>query len=171
MQSGFEPMMGVLFIGLVIALYTWYVWNDMTRRWQRLLSLAATVKTMRLRRFGVVKAAAIGVSRAARHEQQVARLGSRRGRGSGRFVAVTDNANGWPTAAAVGSANQGVSLAADSLDHEAAAWQSVQREAEEYNTLLRSFPRCMVADMLGFKPWSFGSNRHQGKPQRRWRRR
>lgn len=149
---------GVL-IAVVVLVYMLDVYNDMGRRLERLRGLMATVRTVRGRRFGVVHVASKGLRGASRHEQQIARLGAQRGRGMGRHAAVTDNANRWPNAAAVGTANQGVTLAVDSLDRETAAWHQLQREAEEYNALLRSFPRGAVAQSLGFRPWSFVSPR------------
>lgn len=94
---------------------------------------------------------------ATRHEQRVTGLGARRGGRAGRLI--RDIANGWPTASAVGSANQGMNIPVQSRDPQNQAWQQLQREAEAYNTALRRFPTCIVAQAFGFHPWSFGSRR------------
>jgi hypothetical protein len=162
---------GLLLVGLVfLGLYSWVVYNDLTRRRERLRGLMATVHSMQLRRHGVAQAGSRGVRWATRHEQQVARLGARRGGRGGRLVG--DIANQWPSAGAVGSANQAMNFAVQSHDAEAQAWQQLQREAEAYNAALRQFPRCLVAPALGFRPWRFGSDnrRRRWTPWRRTRR-
>jgi hypothetical protein len=163
MSTPDPAMMGLLLVGMIVAgLYTWFVYNDLTRRRERLRGLYATVCTMRARRRGVGQDTSRGVNAATRHEQRVARLGTRRGRGGGRLA--TDIANGWPSAIAVGAAGQAMNISVHSHDAEAQAWQQLQREAEAYNAALREFPRCVLASALGFRPWRFGSN----KPRRRW---
>jgi hypothetical protein len=68
-------------------------------------------------------------------------------------------ANGWPNTQAVGTANQGMATDVQSHDLENSAHIQLHREAEVYNAMIRAFPRCLVAQLFGFRAWRFGVRR------------
>jgi len=148
----------VLYFSLVVGgVYARITYNDLTRRRERLKGLMATIRSMRARRRGVFHSVSRGVHWATGHERNVAKLGARRGGRGGRMF--NDVANQWPASAAVGSANQGMSISVHSHDLENQSWLEFQREAEAYNARVRQFPSCLVAQAFGFRPWSLLSHR------------
>lgn len=149
--------------GLPVATYFAYAYNDLAKRWERLRGLHADVVSARIRRKGVSSTISRHLTRATRHERQVTNAGARRG-GRGRGL-ISDNVNGWPTSQAIGTSNQGMTTDIQSLDFENQRYLELHREAEQYNALIRSIPRCLVAKACGFRPWRFQSPKGVGNRQ------
>jgi hypothetical protein len=151
----------VVLLGLLTALYAVIIRNDLARRWERLRGLAANVRAIRQRRQGIGRDVARHLGHAQRHEQRVTRFGSRRGRGGGRFISISDTSNGWPTAQSTGVTVQGMNMDTESRDSEAGARVALQAEAAAYNAIVRSWPSCIVARACGSRPWRFVQHAHR----------
>lgn len=153
----------LILVGIPITIYVVYAYNDLAGRWERLQGLWADIKSARSRRYGVAHAVSHHLGRATGHEQQIARLSTRRA-GRGRRL-ISDNANGWANSHAVGTAGQGMATDVQSHDLENQLHLQLHREAEVYNGLIRSFPRCFVAEAFAFRRWRFGVGRPSNRPQ------
>jgi hypothetical protein len=163
-----DPEIMAAFLGIIlIAMYVAYAYNDLTIRLERLKALMADVGKSRDRRQGVHKSVSGFIGTATRHERNVVGRAVRRNKGGGRFISITDNGNGWPTANAVGTTEQGLSADVNSHNMENQAWVQLHHEAEEYNALLRSFPRCLFAFRMGFRPWRMGNRQNPRRFRRR----
>jgi hypothetical protein len=149
----------VVVLGLVVLACLAYgviVRNDLARRWERLLGLAANVRAVRQRRQGVGYDVARHLVHAQRHERRVQHSGSQRGRrGGGKFINVADNANGWPVASTTGVTSQGMGLDVSSRDAETAARETLHAEAQQYNAIVKSWPSCIVAEACGYRTWRY----------------
>lgn len=161
--SGFQ--IGLMVVGGIAALYVLYAYNDLSQRWQRLVRLWADVRAVRNRCRGVAHSVAFHLRKATGHEQAVTRHAARRGR-SARWI--SDLSNGWPRAGALRLAQSGLQTDVQTRKEEQDAVLELNRQAEEYNTLIRCFPRCLVAQAFGFRPWRFGIRHRQQRPPRRW---
>lgn len=167
MQSDFVSSTIAVFvvIGLPIAIYSLFLFNDLAKRLERLKGVAADIRSARARRWGISHVAGQGVQSATAHEQRVVRSGSRRGgRGNGQF-SVRDNANGWADVKAVNTVSQGLAANIQAQDFENQVRQSLHREAEEFNARLRVFPACILAPLMGFKPWNLGGGQGDSRKQ------
>jgi hypothetical protein len=141
---------------LVTLVYGVTIRNDLARRWERLLGLAANVKAARQRRQGVGHDVARHLVHAQRHEQRIQRSGSQRGRrGGGKFINVADNANGWPGVSTTDVTSQGMGLDVSARGTETAARETLHAEAQQYNAIVKSWPSCIVAQACGYRTWRF----------------
>jgi hypothetical protein len=156
----------LLMVGSIIGIYSLLVRNDLSRRWERLVSLAANVRAARQRRQGVGRDVCRHLGKAQRHEQHVMRSGAKRGAGGGRIIKVSDNSNGWPTAQTTSFTADAMQTDRESRDAEMAARKELHAEAEGYNAIVRSWPSCIVAKSCGFRPWRY----KQHHPARRGKR-
>lgn len=161
-----ELQIVLMVVGGIGAIYVLYAYNDLSQRWQRLVRLWADVRAVKNRCRGVSHSVAFHLRKATRHEQAVTRHAARRGR-SARWI--SDLRNGWPQAAALHLARTGLQTDVQTRKEEQDAVLELNRQAEEYNSLIRCFPRCLVAQAFGFRPWRFGIRRGQQRPPRRWR--
>jgi hypothetical protein len=156
-----------LLILFVIAIFTLgfilmlAVYQDLSRRLERLKALAASVQNAKQLRQGVGQIVNRQVTQATRHERGIASEGARRGRGGGNSAAsVRDNHNGWPSAQhAIGALSEGLKTTVTAANLESQAREQLIREAEQYNAAIRSYPGCLFADLLGFRVWQFTSGR------------
>ena len=131
--------------------YTWQVYNDFAYRLERLKALAADVRTMQQRGRSVAQAANKHMHTSRRHvESTVSRAVKGKLRG-GRLFAV--NADPYPDARAVDTIDSGLAAKIQSRDLESQTQITLHREAAEYNALIRQFPRSLVAQSFGFRPW------------------
>lgn len=146
-------------VGIAVSLCLLYgvlVRNDLARRWERLRGLVANVRALRQRRQGVGRDVARHLSHAQRHERAVTESGARRGRyRGGRFIDVSDVSNGWPTASTTTVTSQGMGLDIQSRDAENAARAALHAEAQAYNSVVKSWPSCIVAQMCGYRTWQY----------------
>lgn len=153
-------------------LYTWSVYNELTARWERLHSLLATAQLMKNRRRSIGGAVRAHVLRSGRHVENTVRHAARGKRG-GRQIKVT--MDGYPEQRVVEVTNRGLSDDVRSRDMETDAQVALREAAAEYNSRLRSFPCCLVAQWLGFRPWKThgSSKRRRGRwrPREIWRHR
>jgi len=157
----------LLAVGLIVGLYSWAVYNDLAKRWQRLLALAADVRVARQRQQGVKADVARHVRNAQWNEQRIAGHGARRGGRGGRGrgflnLNVTDTHNGWATPVTAGLSGQGMANDLGSRDFEQAARLRLQDEAALYNQRIAQFPARIVAGWFRFKPWRFKVGRRRG---------
>lgn len=143
-------------VAIIVGVYVLVTYNDLTRRWQRLLALAADVRVARRRRQGIKADMARHLGHVQHHERRVANSGSRRGRGSGKWV--SDNFNGWPALQTADLTGTGMSQDAESHNIEQAARLRLHAEAELYNQRVLRFPTRIVARWFGFRPWRFKTN-------------
>jgi len=150
----------VIMIGVTVGYAIW-LFNDLTQRLEHLKSLAANLKAIRARGYGIGRDVARHVVAGTRHEQHVVRLGAKRGGGGGRMIKVSDNGNGWASADALGTVNEGLSQRVRSRDAENEAARVLHAEATDYNSRLRSIPACWVGPAMGFRPWTFGRTRQK----------
>ena len=139
----------VLLIG--VGVYAVYVWNDMSRRYQQILALWSHVQTAVARKQQAHQHAKGHIASATGHEKAVAKVGSPRGR-----PALVHVQTAFPNTNAVGTVEQGLSSDVRSLDIEAEARREHAKAAAEYNALLMSLPRCLVARPW-FREWKFSS--------------
>lgn len=146
----------LVLVVLAVLVYGVAVRNDLARRWERLLGLAANVRAARQRRQGVGRDVARHLVHAQRHERRVQHSGSQRGRrGGGRFISVTDNANGWPAVSTTGVTSQGMGLDVSARGTEIAAREALHAEAQQYNAIVKSWPSCIVAEVCGYRTWRY----------------
>lgn len=156
-------VMIVFVLAVPVAVYGVVVRNDLARRWEGLKALAANVRAVRQRRQGVGHDIRGHVGRAERHEERVAQFGSRRGRGGGRAVKISDNLNGWPTATTLGATTAGMAMDLQSHDSETSARNLLHDAAERYNEIVQTWPSSVVARRCGFRPWRFNSGGRRSK--------
>ena len=159
-------LIGVAVVGLCVGGYVLYGYNDLATRWERLRRLCADTMAAKDRRLGVSHAVAFHLGRATGHERNVTRLASRRGR-SARWV--SDLSNGWPGVSTTSVTTQGLGNDVQSHNLENQSRLILYREAELYNTLNPTYPRRLVAEAFGFRPWRMG--RTCGPPLRNTRHR
>lgn len=166
METAFLVVIGSAVLGLLLAaIYAVAVRNDLSRRWARLMALAANVRAVRQRRQGVGRDVGRYVRRAQDNEQSVSRFGSQRGRRrGGRLIDISDTANGWPMVATTPITSQGMNVDVSSRDSETAARVALHSEAAQYNQILMAWPSCFVAQACGFRPWKY---RPHGRLRRR----
>jgi len=146
-------------------LYTWGVYNELTSRRERLHALLAGARLMKSRRNAVGRAVREHVRQSARHIENTTRHAAWGKRGGNAFKI---NADGFPQQQNVVLSGRGIEADLQSCGLETDAQLALRREAAEYNSRLRSFPCCLVARWLGFRPWNtHGSNNRRGG---RWRR-
>lgn len=164
-----SPCMTVFLLLSLVMVLGWgiRVRNDLARRLEILKALNASVASAAARRNAVAREADRSTRRAQTHEKKVANVALRRGNG-GRRGWANDLANRWPNTAAVKVAGQSMTVNEKSHDYIFRAAVELQREAETYNGLVRSFPQCIVAQLLGYTPWRFKSSKMpEGKRKRR----
>lgn len=144
----------VLIVAAVVAglvgLYAIAVYNELTQRYQRLQALLGQVRVTRARRFAVGSAVRSHLGRSARHVEKATRHAAR-GKAGGRHTKV--NMDGFPEQRVVELARKSIAADVASCDRETEAQVTLRREAAEYNSRLRSFPCCLVARLLNFRPW------------------
>jgi hypothetical protein len=157
------PVLVLMILVSVIGVYALLVRNDLARRWERLVSLAADVRAARQRRQGVGRDLGRHLGHAQRHEAHVMRSGARRGAGGGRFIKISDLHNGWPTAQTNNVTAQAMNIDTESRNAEMEARRTLHAEAERYNAIVRSWPSCIVAAACGFRFW-----RYKQRHRRRW---
>ncbi len=160
--SELEIVLGIA--GGMAAIYVFYAYNDLSRRWQRLVRLWADVRAVQSRRRAVAHAVAFHLRKATGHEQAITRHAARRGR-SARFIG--DLRNGWPGLQALRLAETGLGTDVQAQNAERDAVLELNRQAEQYNSLIRCFPRCLVAQAFGFRPWRLGIRHRRRIPRRR----
>ena len=159
-------LIGIAAVGLFADGYVLYGYNDLATRWERLRRLWADTTAAKERRLGVSHAVAVHLGRATGHERSVTRLAARRGR-SARWV--SDLSNGWPGVTTTSVTTQGLGNDVQSHDLENQSRLILNREAEAYNALIRTYPRRLVAEACGFRAWRMGPQ--QARPRRNARRR
>jgi len=133
-----------------VGLYTWSVYNELTARQERLHGLLATARLMKSRRHAVGRAVRQHTRHSARHIEKTTRHAARGKRGGG---VMKINADGFPRQENVKLSQRGIEADVQSCTLETNAQVALRREAVAYNTRLRSFPCCLVARWLGFRPW------------------
>jgi hypothetical protein len=162
----FMAIMVVLLFALPLAIFVIVTYNDLNRRWQLLLSLAANVRTTRQQRQGVGRDLGRHVGHLQRHEQHVARHGSRRGRGSGKLI--SDTSNGWPSVQSVGITAHAMTANTESRSAEQAARIRLHAEAQAYNERIRRWPERVVAEWFRFRPWRYSQQKRGHRHPRYW---
>ncbi len=144
-------------VAIIVGAYVIMIYNDLNGRREKLRALTANIRALRLRREGIGQDIGQRLGRAQHHEREVTRFGSQRGRGRGRFV--SDNFNGWPVIQLAGATSQAISTASQARDAELAMREELHDHARQYNSIVRSYPQCIIANACGFYPWRFNTSR------------
>ena len=121
---------------------------------------------MQARRHGIGKVITQRVSGSARHVENAVRHAARGKRGGTNFKI---NADGFPEQRNVELVGRGLDADVHSFDIENQVHLSLHQEAAEYNARLRSFPCCLIAPVLGFRPWKTHGRPGGGSQRRRGR--
>jgi hypothetical protein len=160
------PFAAVVTLILILGagVYIWSTYNDLATRWERLCSIAADLRSFGIRRQSVRRVVAGHVGRSARHVERTAERAAR-GKQGGKWIKF--NADGHPEARAVGTVEQGMHTDVLAVDLENNAHLRLHQEAAEYNASLRTFPRCLVAQVFGFRPWRLAGKGHRRRGSRR----
>ena len=154
-----------LLVAAAVGLYAWSIYNDLVARRERLHALLGNTQSVQTRRRGIGNAITKRFSRSARHVENAVRQAARGKRGGANFKI---NADGFPEQRNVDLAGRGLDADVHSFDIENETQLSLHQEAAEYNARLRSFPCCLIAPVLGLRPWKThgrpggGSHRRRG---------
>ena len=160
-------------VAIPLGLYVWGMYNDLVTRRERLHALLGNTQSMQARRHGIGKVITQHVSRSAQHVENAVRHAARGKRGGANFKI---NADGFPEQRNVELVGRGLDADVHSFDIENQSRLSLHQEAAGYNAKLRSFPCCLIAPVLGFRPWrthgrSGGGHQRRHRGQGRFRRR
>ena len=153
-----------LVVAIPLGLYVWSIYNDLVTRRERLHALLGNAQSMQARRHGIGKVITQHVSGSARHVENAVRHASRGKRGGANFKI---NADGFPEQRNVELVGRGLDADVHSFDIENQVYLSLHQEAAEYNARLRRFPCCLIAPVLGFRPWKTHGRPGGGYQRRR----